>query len=66
MEVKEIKESKKKEGEKDEKGVLLSLILKKSLNRFFCEMFNNMNTLTETRAPDPIQASSVPSMTRKP
>ena len=38
----------------------------KSLNIFFLEMFNDMNTLTETRAPDPIQASCVPSMARKP
>ena len=51
---------------KGKKGILPIPFLRKSLNRDFREIFNNMKTFTKTRAPYPIQASSVPSTARTP
>ena len=50
---------------KGKKGILPIPFLRKSLNRDFREIFNNMKTFTKTKAPYPIQASSVPSTARK-
>ena len=51
---------------KGKKGILPIPFLRKSLNRDFREIFNNMKTFTKTMAPYPIQALSVPSIARKP
>ena len=63
---KEVKEIKKKEREKEGIGDLPSPVIKKSLNMNLREMFQNMKTLTKTRASGPIQASSTSSKARKP